>query len=264
MPKPSTRPTWSTDTNFSSGPANGQPTKVDPDLEAPQGLVPGATLLAAYINFVLHAICDEWIDWVEDGSDGPEESAHIVETNSDGVAELLGVDIADPNALSNPAQLRKVSGVLTMHSGLDDNLELSATALRPGTDENLNLGDASHRFAEAYATDVRATEVHTGGIYGGYRVTTNAAAVTIAANDRFIGLTSTSVHTTAVTMTATEAGHELTVQMVSWSTGTYTLAVTYGTTTGTVTLNSDNEGCDLVYTGSVWRLKTLLNGATFA
>lgn len=50
---------WASDTNFSSGPDNGTPTKVDPGVgRFAQGWVPGITMPAQHINFELHAITD--------------------------------------------------------------------------------------------------------------------------------------------------------------------------------------------------------------
>lgn len=47
---------WATDTNFSSGPMSGTPTKVDPGAAgAAQGFVPGTPASAAAFNFVLSA-----------------------------------------------------------------------------------------------------------------------------------------------------------------------------------------------------------------
>lgn len=65
MPKPSTRPTWATDANFSSGPQSGQPTKVDPGGNAAQGFVPGEAFHTGFANHTLNSVCDEWLVWVD-------------------------------------------------------------------------------------------------------------------------------------------------------------------------------------------------------
>lgn len=63
--KPSQRPTWATDANFSSGPQIGQPTKTDPAGNAAQGFVPGEAFHSGFANFVVGSICDEWLAWLD-------------------------------------------------------------------------------------------------------------------------------------------------------------------------------------------------------
>lgn len=99
----------------------------------------------------------------------------------------------------------------------------------------------------------------------GYRAPAADAALTLADDDRTIQLISTDAATKAATMTATHAGHRVTVVLDERSsTGSYTLGCDYGAATGDVTLDAAGEGAELVYTGSAWELLQLIGGATFA
>lgn len=89
------------------------------------------------------------------------------------------------------------------------------------------------------------------------------AALTLAATNRSVELNITT-GTTVTTMTATHAGHRVRVYAGIRSGGAYTLACTRGATSGAVTLDAVGEGCDIVYSGTEWRLESLLGGATFA
>lgn len=95
------------------------------------------------------------------------------------------------------------------------------------------------------------------------RVLAADAALTIAATDKWIELNITT-GTTAATMTATSAGHSFTVYAGVRSGGAYTFACTRGATSGTVTIDAVGEGAIFLRDASVWRLVSLLGGATFA
>lgn len=105
--------------------------------------------------------------------------------------------------------------------------------------------------------------VQFGGSAGGWRSLSANAALTLAERDRNIELNKTS-GATAATMTATYAGHVVRVVITTFSAGSYTLACTRGSTSGTVTLDALGEGALLVYSGSAWKLLELIGGATFA
>lgn len=85
------------------------------------------------------------------------------------------------------------------------------------------------------------------------------AALALARNDGVIRLNSTT-GTKAATMTATQAGHKITVFLHTRSGGAYTLAVGGGT----ITLDAASEGAIIVYDGSAWQLAGLLGTATIA
>lgn len=61
MAYPVSDPVFASDTNFSSGPESGTPTKVDPGLSyMQQGLVPGLKFVGPYLNLLLNRLCS-WI-----------------------------------------------------------------------------------------------------------------------------------------------------------------------------------------------------------
>jgi hypothetical protein len=94
----------------------------------------------------------------------------------------------------------------------------------------------------------------------GYRAVSDGAALTLAATDRNLQITNTASGAVAATMTATHAGHEVNLRMIAGDGANYyTLAVNGGT----ITLNSANEACSVVYDGAAWQLQALM-GATFA
>ncbi|MEV0994653.1 hypothetical protein [Nonomuraea sp. NPDC050202] len=96
---------------------------------------------------------------------------------------------------------------------------------------------------------------------GAVRVLAANATVTLARDDGTLILSSTNASAKPVTMTATQAGHMVTVCLRTLSsTGSYTLAVSGGT----VTLDAAGEGCLLAYDGSAWQLAGLTGGATVA
>lgn len=91
-------------------------------------------------------------------------------------------------------------------------------------------------------------------------LTANATAA-LDRGDGVLSLESTDGSAKPVTMTGTQAGHMVVVNLrTRSSTGTYTLAVA----SGTVTLDATGEGCIIAYDGSAWRLAALTGGATVA
>lgn len=81
--KPVTSYTFSTDLNYSSGPAIGQPTKVAPT-GAAQGFVPGDGIEAESPDYMFN-INGEWVtDWLIQGTSVADDDAHLVETDSNG------------------------------------------------------------------------------------------------------------------------------------------------------------------------------------
>lgn len=87
------------------------------------------------------------------------------------------------------------------------------------------------------------------------------AALTLSRDDAALSLSSTDANAKAATMTATQAGHVVTVFLrARSSTGSYTLAVQ----DGTITLDAANEGCVVAFDGTNWQLAGLLGTATIA
>lgn len=83
--KPSASFTWATDLNFSSGPASGNPTKVNPPgwPAVAQGNVPDLDIVAEFVNTVFNNV-GLWTGWLAAGSSAGAADAHIVETDSNG------------------------------------------------------------------------------------------------------------------------------------------------------------------------------------
>lgn len=93
------------------------------------------------------------------------------------------------------------------------------------------------------------------------RILAADAALVIARDDSVISLDSTDANAKAATMTATQAGHSITVFLRNRaSTGSYTLAVAGGT----ITLDATAEGCIIARDGTGWNRAGLLGTATFA
>jgi hypothetical protein len=96
---------------------------------------------------------------------------------------------------------------------------------------------------------------------GAVRVLAANAAVTLSRDDGVVSLSSTDATARQVTMTATQAGHQVVVALrTRSSTGSYTLAVSGGT----ITLDAAGEGAIVAYDGTAWQLAALTGGATFA
>ena len=83
--KPTVSFTWSTDANFSSGPASGNPTKVNPPGFPTnlQGMVPGDAVDAEHVN-TLYNNLGLWTGWLDAGANDGGADAHIVESDASG------------------------------------------------------------------------------------------------------------------------------------------------------------------------------------
>lgn len=101
--KPTVSPTWATDTDFSSGPASGNPTKVNPTgwPTVAQGFVPGNGIIAEFVNTILSNLY-EWTGWLLAGSSAGAEDAHIVETDDTGLAVLARLTTVTSAIINNP------------------------------------------------------------------------------------------------------------------------------------------------------------------
>lgn len=89
---------WATDTNYSTGPKAGSPTKQTiPDGVAAEGHRPGKTAptAAEYWNWWLNVLW-LWIDWLRQGSSAGAANAHICETDSTGKLQLESL-VAQPS-----------------------------------------------------------------------------------------------------------------------------------------------------------------------
>lgn len=99
----------------------------------------------------------------------------------------------------------------------------------------------------------------------GHRVLGADAALALLPTDAVIEVNSAAAAKPA-TMTTAGMGvnQQIRVSATVVGGGSYTLAATRGLTAGTVTLDAVGEGVDLLWDGTVWRVVTLLGGATFA
>ena len=77
---------FATSTNYSVGPQIGNPTKIPPS-DTANGVVPGDGIPAAWHNYMWN-ICGQWSGWLLAGTSAPDLSAHLIETDSNGWAEI--------------------------------------------------------------------------------------------------------------------------------------------------------------------------------
>lgn len=110
MAKPASIATWATDTNFTSGPAVGQPTKVSPAgwPNTAQGSVPGAASAAEFLN-ILHNLLCQWMAWQNDGTSAAQTDAHVLETDSDGETAVRAITVTD--GVSKTAKMAAADGM---------------------------------------------------------------------------------------------------------------------------------------------------------
>lgn len=102
---------------------------------------------------------------------------------------------------------------------------------------------------------------------GGHRLVTDNGALTVGIGDQVIELGSTDGAVKAATMNTNgvPSGQRVRVVMSEYSSlGSYTLAATQRETSGTVTLRAIDDGVDLLFDGSVWRVIGLLGSAFFS
>ncbi len=82
--KPTLTFTFATDATFGSGPATGEVTRVIPP-SLLQGFIPGTGVASEHVNY-LENINGDWItNWLLVGTFDPDEDAHLVETDADGL-----------------------------------------------------------------------------------------------------------------------------------------------------------------------------------
>jgi hypothetical protein len=89
--KPTDVFTWATDANFASGPASGNPTKVNPTgwPTVLKGFIPGVAIVAEFMNKALN-VCGQWTQWGNAGSSTGAADAHVVETDAGGNSAVQG------------------------------------------------------------------------------------------------------------------------------------------------------------------------------
>ena len=133
--KPVAAFTFATNTNYSTGPAVGLPTKIPaPDLA--NGFIPGQGIAAEHVNTPLN-VTGLWLtNWVSQGSAAAGEDAHIVETSVVGRIAVIGGNFGSPakdatvvNADNNSA-LATVKGT-NAGSGSGGEFHAQRTATKP-------------------------------------------------------------------------------------------------------------------------------------
>lgn len=84
--------TWATDANFSSGPAAGNPTKVNPAgwTVVAQGAIPGNGIVAEFTNKVRNVL-GQWTGWLDAGSNIGDNAAHILEVDGNGDTNVRAI-----------------------------------------------------------------------------------------------------------------------------------------------------------------------------
>lgn len=143
-----------------------------------------------------------------------------------------------------------------------DDKEFIGNATFTGT---VDLGSAQVSVTELADDSVDSAEIVDGAVdpvhlAGGVRTVANDGTPAIAATDRVLEFQKTANTTTAITMTATHAGHQVILKMlVGDADSVYTAAVEGGT----ITFNAAEEAALVYYDGTQWR-HAWLTGATFA
>ena len=107
--KPSDTFELATNAVYAGGPFPGQPTKQAPPVA--DGYVPGVVIAAEHHNYIGN-ICGQWItDWLSLGSFDPDLDAHIIETDSNGVATIAGLTLGNTALADNPLEIAPNAGV---------------------------------------------------------------------------------------------------------------------------------------------------------
>lgn len=173
--KPGSSFTWATDTNFSSGPASGQPTKVAIPTPS-QGLVPGDDLIPEYLNNLFNFL-STYTDWVLDGSSAGGADAHIVETNASGHTQVVDFTCVQLTAndetningdlfVNGGASFEVANGSIE-HGGNQHNLTINGAwrlhKLKLGTVDTNSPG-ASLRIVGQDANNTSGADNNSGGI----------------------------------------------------------------------------------------------------
>mgnify|MGYP001050124908 CR=1 FL=1 len=87
---------WATLTNFTSGPASGQPTKVDPPgwPTVTLGFIPDDEAIPEWANRAF-AATGSWTQWLLSGSAAGAADAHVVETDASGYTAVQRLTLND-------------------------------------------------------------------------------------------------------------------------------------------------------------------------
>lgn len=132
--------TFSTNLNFSVGPAIGQPTKVAIPIPA-DGFTPGEDTIPEYLNFYM-AVLGDYTVWLEAGSFAGAADAHLVETDANGDTSIkvltnTRVDCDDSAGSNGRIQLNHATDAGAILDMSDPNGNL--VAIRKTGDDGLPL-----------------------------------------------------------------------------------------------------------------------------
>lgn len=110
--------TWATDVNFSSGPAAGNPTKVNPAgwTVVAQGAIPGNGIVAEFTNKVRNVL-GQWTGWLDAGSSTDAGDAHILEVDAAGNCDVRAM-----------GSTRRIDNAMTRVAVSVANVEIRAAA----------------------------------------------------------------------------------------------------------------------------------------
>jgi hypothetical protein len=149
--KPSESFTFSTDANFSSGPASGNPTKVNPAGYPSnlQGFIPGLEY-AAELRNKLFNIIGQWTGWLFAGSSAGAANAHIVETDTSGNTKVRNATFTEPGG-----------GIVSFDGGAATTLAALQVDDWPGT--GVGTGDELAIVGRAGRTQTGANDNNNGG-----------------------------------------------------------------------------------------------------
>lgn len=104
-------PIWAQDTNFPAGadPWSGNACKVTAPTAEDFGFTPETGSVAQYHNAEFNVL-STWVEWLSFGSNAAGEDAHVVETDSTGVARIAGMVLGGTAGAFTPLVLTANSG----------------------------------------------------------------------------------------------------------------------------------------------------------
>lgn len=163
--KPTQDFTFSSDLNFSSGPASGNPTKVNPAgwPAVVQGFVPGAGIAAEHQNTVNNNL-GLWTGWLLAGSNLAGLDAHIVETNGVGQINTALASFGGTASAFSPLYASENSGAPSITAHFQNTVAGTAARLHASTGHAVKLEQDVDAVTTPGAVEqtVRTTEPNVG------------------------------------------------------------------------------------------------------
>jgi hypothetical protein len=109
MAKPTETLRWAENFNYATGLFPGTPTKLKDPLGQTDGSIPGEGIVAPFYNTNINLL-GLYTQWVFDGTDQPDLTAHIVETDGDGYISAAGAFLGNTAASDYALDIRENSG----------------------------------------------------------------------------------------------------------------------------------------------------------